>query len=275
MHGRLTEEASACRRVRSPTWIVTALIALAAATVGCRSSTLANSVEQTHVGPAIEPAAANDYDPWEPFNERMFWFNHDVLDRLLVKPVAKGWEKVVPGPARRSIGRAFDNLDMPHRLVNNLFQARLRGAGQELARFLLNTTVGVVGLLDVAKPLGIEPSDADTGQTLGIYGVGPGPYLVLPFLPPLTVRDGIGYGVDGAMDPIGYFLPFAANGARSLVNTINSRSLNLEIFDDVEDSVLDLYSAVRNGYLQRRSRAVEQRRCGGKRSAQTLVTDWP
>lgn len=243
------------------------LVALAG-TIGGRCA-FADSGQQTDVASAIEPVVADDYDPWQPFNERMFWFNHDVLDRWLVKPVAKGWEKVVPAPARRSIGRAFDNIDMPHRLVNNLLQARLRGAGQELARFLLNTTVGVVGLLDVAKPLGIERSDADTGQTLGIYGLGPGPYLVLPFLPPLTVRDGIGYGVDGAMDPIGYFLPFAANGARSVVNTINSRSLNLELFDQVEDSVLDLYSAVRNGYLQRRRWAIEQRRCGGKRLAQS------
>lgn len=201
-----------------------------------------------------------DYDPWQAFNEPMFRFNHDVLDRFLLKPVATAWDFVVPDPAQRALARAFDNLDMPRRLVNNAVQLRAVGAGQELARFALNTTFGVAGLFDVAKPLGIEKSDADTGQTLGVYGVGPGPYLVLPFLRPLTVRDGIGYGVDGLLDPLGYVLPGLANTARSVVNTTNDRSLNLEVYQDVEESVLDLYSAVRNGYLQRRQRTIDERR---------------
>jgi len=123
----------------------------------------------------------------------------------------------------------------------------------------VNTTVGVVGFLDVARAqLHIEKSDADTGQTLGVYGLGPGPYLVLPALKPLTVRDGIGYGVDGLLDPFGYVTPFLATTGISLVKQVNERSLNLQIFQDVEDSVLDLYSAVRNGYLQRRRRLIEE-----------------
>lgn len=203
--------------------------------------------------------ASDDYDPWRSFNEKMFFFNHDVLDRYLLKPVAKGWNKALPDVAKRALDRAFDNLGMPKRLVNNLLQRRFAGAGRELARFGVNTTVGVVGFVDVAKTaLHIEKSDADTGQTLGVYGFGPGPYLVLPTLQPLTVRDGIGYGVDGVLDPFGYlFVPFFATTAISVVKQVNERSLNLEVFQDVEDSVLDLYSAVRNGYLQRRQRSVE------------------
>jgi len=213
-------------------------------------------------GPRLAQAAgeadeADDYDPWQPFNERMFWFNHDVLDRYVIKPAAQGWEKILPEVARRSIGRVFDNLDMPRRLVNNLLQARPVGAGRELARFAVNSTVGLVGLMDVATLLHIQPSDADAGQTLALYGVGPGPYLVLPTMPPGTVRDAIGRGVDGALDPIGYFLPFVANRAKSIVIAVNKRSLHLELFDNVEDSVVDLYSAARNGYLQRRRRAVQ------------------
>ena len=205
------------------------------------------------------PVASDDYDPWQTFNEKMFFFNHDVLDHYLLKPVAKGWNKAFPDVAKRGLDRAFDNLGMPKRLVNNLLQRRFAGAGREVARFGLNTTVGVVGFVDIAKAgLHIEKSDADTGQTLGVYGFGPGPYLVLPTLQPLTVRDGIGYGVDGVLDPLGYlFVPFFATTAISVVKQVNERSLNLEVFQDVEDSVLDLYSAVRNGYLQRRHRSID------------------
>jgi phospholipid-binding lipoprotein MlaA len=199
---------------------------------------------------------AADYDPWQPFNEPMFTFNHDVLDRWLVKPVATGWEKVIPLPARKSLARAMDNLDMPRRLVNNILQLRPVGAAREVARFVLNTSVGVAGLFDVASMLHVEGSNADTGETLALYGVGAGPYLVLPTMPPLTVRDAIGRTADGFLDPIGYFLPFVANRLKSIVTAVNERSLNLELYANVEDGVLDLYSAARNGYLQRREALV-------------------
>ena len=206
---------------------------------------------------ADESSDAEDYDPWQPFNEKMFTFNHDILDRYLLKPAATGWSKIMPVVVRQSFARFFDNLEMPRRLVNNLLQARPLGAGRELARFAVNTTVGVVGLFDVATPLHIEPSNADAGQTLALYGAPAGPFLVLPTMPPSTVRDAIGKGIDGMLDPIGYFLPFVANRAKSLVTAINDRSLNLELYDNVEESVLDLYTAARNGYLQRRRRGIE------------------
>jgi len=125
-----------------------------------------------------------------------------------------------------------------------------------LARFLLNTTIGIAGFFDVAKELGTEKKEADTGQTLGVYGTGPGPYLILPFLPPLTVRDGIGSVFDVALDPLNYVLPFAAIAGMKGGNVVNERSLNLELFENVEETVLDLYSAVRNAYLQRRHKAI-------------------
>ena len=219
----------------------------------------ARSADDARQPIAAEQDTSDDYDPWQRFNEKMFFFNHDVLDRYLMKPVAIGWNKILPDFGKRGLDRAFDNLGMPRRLVNNLLQGRFRGAGRELARFGVNTTIGVIGFLDVARAqLHIEKSDADTGQTLGIYGFGPGPYLVLPTLAPLTVRDGIGYGVDGVLDPVGYVSPFLATTGMSIVKQVNERSLNLEIFQDVEDSVLDVYSAVRNGYLQRRRRSIER-----------------
>ena len=198
-----------------------------------------------------------EYDPWEPFNEKMFSFNYR-LDRYFLKPLARVWNKILPDPVQESLSNAFENLGMPRRLVNNLFQLKGKGAGRELARFFLNTTMGIVGFFDVATELGIDKSDEDTGQTLGVYGVGPGPYLILPFLPPLTIRDGIGFAIDGALDPLNYFIPFAANTGRTGAKVINERSVNLELFEGVEATVLDLYTAVRNAYLQRRQRSIAE-----------------
>jgi phospholipid-binding lipoprotein MlaA len=228
----------------------TPIAAVSTSLLGC--STMSRSVAFESDQPA-----EIDYDPWVRFNERTFWFNHDLLDRYALKPAATVWHEAVPDLVSQSLAHAFDNLDTPKRLVNNVLQGRLEGAGREIARFALNTTVGIAGLFDVATRVGVEQSDADTGQTLGTYGVGPGPYLVLPFLPPLTVRDGIGYAVDSMLDPVSYFAPFAANFGRSAAKTINERAANLELYQAVEDSSLDLYGAVRNGYLQRRRKSVE------------------
>ena len=223
------------------------------------SATESSAPEREPLAPETQNGS-QDYDPWEPFNDRMFSFNHEVLDRFVLKPAATAWDRVLPTDARQALGRAFDNIGMPRRVVNHLLQGSVPGAAQEVARFLLNTTVGVAGLFDVATRAGLEKRDADTGQTLGVYGIGPGPYLVVPVLPPLTVRDAIGYGVDTLLDPLAYFVPLLASAGTTAGKTVNERSLNLTLFQDVEDSVLDLYSAVRNGYLQRRQRAIEQRR---------------
>lgn len=203
----------------------------------------------------LEREQIEEYDPWEPYNETMFSFNHNIFDRYVLKPVATTWD-YLPDPVQESLGNAFDNIAMPRRLVNNLLQAKFKGAGNELARFGINTTVGIVGLFDVAKTYGLEKSDADTGQTLGVWGVGPGPYLILPFLPPLTARDAFGFAADTAMDPLNYFIPLAGSFGRRGGDGINTRSQNLELFESVEESTVDLYSAVRNAYLQRRHRAI-------------------
>jgi phospholipid-binding lipoprotein MlaA len=198
-----------------------------------------------------------EYDPWEPFNRKMFEFNRQV-DRYVLKPVARVWNFVVPELAQQSLANAFDNIAMPRRLVNSLLQLKIEGAGRELARFFINISMGVGGFFDAATDLGIPRSDEDTGQTLGHYGVGPGPYLVLPFLPPLTVRDGFGFAADGAMQPIAYVAPFAADIGMLAGRTVNDRSLNLETFEEFEAMTFDLYSATRNAYLQRRQRLIEE-----------------
>jgi phospholipid-binding lipoprotein MlaA len=198
-----------------------------------------------------------EYDPWERFNRAMFDFNQR-LDRNVLKPVAKVWNFVVPDLAQQSLANAFDNIAMPRRLINSLLQLKIERAGLELARFFLNISMGVGGFFDVATELGVPRSDEDTGQTLGYYGVAPGPYLVLPFLPPLTVRDGFGFAADGAMQPISYVAPFAATVGMRGGQVINDRSLNLETFEEFEQMTFDLYSAVRNAYLQRRQRMIQE-----------------
>jgi phospholipid-binding lipoprotein MlaA len=209
--------------------------------------------------PSLDEGEFNDelveYDPWEPFNRKMFAFNQQA-DRFVFKPIAKVWNFVVPDLAQQSLANAFDNIAMPRRLINHLLQLRPERAGRELARFFLNTSMGVVGFFDVATELGIPRQDADTGQTLGRYGVGPGPFLVLPFLPPLTVRDGFGFAADSAMQPLGYVAPFEATVGMRGGQLINDRSLNLDTFEEFEKMTFDLYSAVRNAYLQRRQRMI-------------------
>ena len=205
--------------------------------------------------------AAEDFenDPWEGFNEKMFRFNREVLDRYVLKPIATGWNFIFPDPVQRGIHNVFDNLAVVRRVVNNALQLKFAGAATEVARFGINSTVGVVGFFDVAKDgFSIEQSDEDTGQTFGVWGMGPGPYLVLPFLPPLTVRDGVGYVIDGAMTPYIYFIPWYATFAGTATNTVNERSLNLDRYERVAETTVDLYSAVRNAYLQRRAAEIKR-----------------
>ena len=212
-------------------------------------------------GLAEASMAGEDFenDPFESFNEKMFWFNREVVDRYVLKPVATGWDFLLPDPVQRGVHNFFDNLAVVRRVVNNSLQLKFNGAATELARFTINSTIGVVGFFDVARDgFGIEQRDEDTGQTFGVWGAGPGPYLVLPFLPPLTIRDGIGYAFDIAMTPYTYFIPWWASVAGTLTSTVNERSLNLDRFERVAESTVDLYGAVRNGYLQRRAAAIKQ-----------------
>jgi phospholipid-binding lipoprotein MlaA len=212
-------------------------------------------------GLAASSSAGEDFedDPFEGFNEKMFWFNREVVDRYVLKPIATGWDFLLPDPVQRGVHNFFDNLAVVRRVVNNSLQLKFNGAATELARFTINSTIGLVGFFDVAKDgFGIEQRDEDTGQTFGVWGAGPGPYLVLPFLPPLTVRDGIGYAFDVAMTPYTYFIPWWGSVAGTATNTVNERSLNLDRFERVAESTVDLYGAVRNAYLQRRAAAIKQ-----------------
>jgi phospholipid-binding lipoprotein MlaA len=219
-----------------------------------------------------------EYDPWESLNTKFFEFNRQ-LDRWILKPVAKGYNAVVPNVVQVGVSNVFYNSRVTPRLLNNLFQGKLKGAGIEAGRFLINTTVGIGGFFDVAQRFNLTTPEEDTGQTLGFYGVKPGPYLMVPLLGPYTVRDLIGYGGDIALNPIYWLIvpimhnidaiPTVVNveeqaatyaisiGARA-TEIVNDRSLNLEKFQGVEESTLDLYAAVRNAYLQKRAKAIRE-----------------
>ena len=234
-----------------------ALAAASASDAGQRQET------QTALATALAEttSAGEDFedDPFEGFNEKMFWFNREVLDRFLLKPAATAWDFIMADPVQRGIYNIFDNLAVVRRVVNNTLQWKLTGAATEVARFTINSTIGLVGFFDVARDaFGIQQRDEDTGQTFGVWGIGPGPYLVLPFLPPLTIRDGIGYAFDTAMTPYIYFIPWYANAGATATSTVNERSLNLDRFERVAESTIDLYGAVRNAYLQRRAAAIRQ-----------------
>ncbi len=200
----------------------------------------------------------DDNDPWERFNEKVFEFNRRA-DRYVHKPVGKVYSVIVPEPYQVMIANGFDNISFVPRMVNSLLQGKWGGASRELSRFLINSTAGIGGLFDAAKYWGIEKSREDFGQTLGVWGVSPGPYLIVPLMEPMTVRDGIGRGVDSFMNPLSYFIPFIWVGiSLKLGEVVNDRALNLDLFQGFEESVIDLYSAVRHGYLRRREQLIKE-----------------
>jgi phospholipid-binding lipoprotein MlaA len=224
-----------------------------------------------------EEGAGEEYDPWESMNTNIFEFNRQV-DRFVLKPVAKGYNFVMPDLVQVGISNIFSNIQFAPRFLNNVFQGKVKGAGIELGRFLINSTVGVAGFFDVAKHVDLVTSEEDMGQTLGFYGVKPGPYLVLPLLPPFTVRDLFGFVGDMFLNPINWLvLPLIeVGGVPSVIShddrttsslirlgarveeIVNERSRNLEKFQGVEEATLDLYTAVRNAYLQTRAKAIRE-----------------
>ena len=224
-----------------------------------------------------DEGAGEEYDPWEPFNTNIFEFNRQV-DRYVLKPVAKGYNFLLPDWVQVSISNFYYHLRFPPRLLNNVFQGKFKGAGIEVGRFLVNSTLGGAGIIDVAKDMGLQTPEEDTGQTLGYYGVKPGPYLVLPLLPPFTVRDFAGFLGDIALNPINWLVApiIEVNNVPSLIarknrttssllqlgvrveEIVNERSRNLEKFQGVEEATLDLYTAVRNAYLQKRAKAIRE-----------------
>lgn len=202
-------------------------------------------------GCATVPSGTPDpRDPWEGFNRASFKFN-DALDRAILKPAAKGYKKVTPRVVRTGIGNFLSNLDTLGTIVNDVLQGKMRQAGNDSSRFLLNTTVGLGGLFDPASAVGLDRNDEDFGQTLGKWGMRSGPYLMLPFLGPSTVRDTGARLVDQFTYPVNYLEDDSTRYIIRAVDLLELRAGLLDLDAQLERSY-DRYAFVRNAWLQRR-----------------------
>ncbi|HET9473601.1 MAG TPA: MlaA family lipoprotein [Steroidobacteraceae bacterium] len=205
----------------------------------------------TLTGCATLPSGKPDpRDPWERMNRSTHAFN-DAIDRGVGKPVAKAYVKVVPRFVRTGISNVFDNLDTLTTIVNDMLQGKVKQAGNDSARFLINTTFGVGGLYDAASAAGLDHNDEDFGQTFGKWGMKPGPYLVLPFLGPSTTRDTFGRLVDQFTYPVTYLGDESTRYMIRAVNLVDLRAGLLDLDEQVDRSY-DRYAFIRNAWLQRR-----------------------
>jgi phospholipid-binding lipoprotein MlaA len=203
------------------------------------------------VGCAVAPTATPDpRDPFERLNRGVYAFN-DGLDRAVLKPAARGYRKVTPQPVQTGVSNFFSNAQYPVTLVNNLLQGKFTAAASDTARFVLNTTFGLGGLLDPATASGLDRNDEDFGQTLGKWGVPPGPYLVVPFLGPYTLRDGIGSLADDFAEPRAYLEDDSTRWSLWAADKFERRVGLLEA-DALLERTGDPYAFVRSAYLQRR-----------------------
>ncbi|MBI5791268.1 MAG: VacJ family lipoprotein [Rhodocyclales bacterium] len=196
-------------------------------------------------------SSGNPKDPVEGFNRAMFAFN-EGLDSVIVKPVATGYEAVLPSPIRTGVTNFFGNIDDLFIGVNNLLQGKIPEAFSDLGRVVINTTIGLLGVLDIASDAGLEKHDEDFGQTFGRWGVGNGAYVVIPVFGPRTVRDTVGLVLDVQADPVANHRPKGDRDIALVLRLVNDRANLLAADKVVEEAALDKYSYVRDAYLQRR-----------------------
>lgn len=208
-----------------------------------------------------EPAARASFkankDPLEPLNRKVFAFNL-LIDRALLKPIAKAYLRTVPSPGRDGLRNFLKNLKEPVVLANNVLQGEFRRAGTTAERFVINSTVGIAGLVDVAGRHGLERQTGDFGQTLYFWGVGEGLYLVLPVVGPSNPRDAIGFGVDIYLDPFRcaarkYNFPTGLSVAEQAAAGIDERSRNIDSLDELQRESVDYYASLRSLFRQHRA----------------------
>lgn len=194
----------------------------------------------------------NVSDPFEPMN-RVFFQVNDSLYTWVLKPVNKVYTAALPLDFRECLSHFFDNVASPVRVVNNALQGKVENAVVDLGRFVINSTVGVLGLGDPAlRSFGLEPHPSDFGLTLGVWGVGEGPYLVMPLVGPLTARDAVGFAGNAACHPATYIFSTAERAAYMSTDKLNMLSLNPTLYDDMKRYSLDSYASMRQVYLDYR-----------------------
>jgi phospholipid-binding lipoprotein MlaA len=197
------------------------------------------------------PALAEDpRDPLEGFNRAVFAFN-EGLDTVLIRPVAVGYDTILPGPVRTGVSNFYNNIEDIFISVNSLLQGKPADAVGDAARFVFNSTFGIAGIFDVASEMGIEKHNEDFGQTLGRWGVGPGPYLVLPVYGPRDVRDAAGLAVGVSVDPVANVGHVPTRNAMTALRLVNERAELLPADKIIEEAALDKYSYLRDAYLPR------------------------
>lgn len=213
-------------------------------------------------------------DPYEPFNRSMHRFNSG-LDQYLIKPVTTGYRAVVPQFARDGVSNVYDNMGEPGNVVNNVLQGKVNAGIESAFRFMVNSTFGLLGLFDVASWIGMDKHEEDFGQTLGVWGVGPGPYLVLPVLGPTGGRDIFRYPVAYATNPMTYVLanqdwPYGVAWTVGVI--INARSQLMDQgYDKMIANTVDEYVAVRDAYRRSRERAIGGSEMSEKEELQRLT----
>jgi phospholipid-binding lipoprotein MlaA len=198
---------------------------------------------------------ANPADPLEPLNRSVYQFN-DALDRTVLKPVATAYRDVTPSLVQKGIGNFFANLEDAWSFANNILQLKGEAAGDSFFRFGVNTFMGLGGILDVASEMRIARHTEDFGQTLGYWGVGAGPYVVLPILGPSTLRDTVALPVDWKGDAVTQVQDVATSNTLYGVRAVDQRAALLKAEGVIDEAALDKYSFIRDAYLQRRRNAV-------------------
>jgi phospholipid-binding lipoprotein MlaA len=192
------------------------------------------------------------HDPWESANRKVFAFN-DSVDRSVVKPVAQAYVRAVPQPVRDSVGHFFGNLQDAWSAVNWSLQAQFDRGIEQGARFVVNSTLGLGGLFDVGRHMGLGKSSQDFGQTLGVWGFGAGPYVVLPLLGPSTVRDSVALPVNTLVTGNNFVDGRTARAALTALDLTNQRATFLAAERTIDSIALDRYTFIRDAYLQRRN----------------------
>ena len=206
-------------------------------------------------GCAATPGRTVPDDRWEGFNRGVYKFN-DAVDRAALKPVAKGYKKITPRWMRVGIGNLLGNLEYPATAVNQFLQGKPKMGLRDTGRFLLNSTLGLAGLFDVATSVGLEANDEDLGQTLAVWGVGSGPYLTLPFFGPSTLRDAPTRIADFVFDPLSYTdPPWEVIWGERALDVVHSRA-ELLTLDPTLQRTYDQYAFIRDSWLQQREFAI-------------------
>lgn len=190
-------------------------------------------------------------DPLEPLNRGVYKFN-DAVDEALFKPVAKGYKAVLPNPVRTGVGNFFANIDDALIAVNNLLQFKFGAALSDVGRLLTNTTIGVGGLFDVASGFGLEKHNEDFGQTLGYWGIGDGPFLMLPLLGPSNVRDTVGLAAYYYLDPVWRLSHTPTRSTLGAIRFVDRRARLLDAEKILDEAALDPYTFLRDAYIQQR-----------------------